>query len=331
MRMNDAITMYLRDMRSEGRLSSTGSERAYYDTLSWHAEDIGNRDPRTAGRNDVKKTLQRWENPNTQRTRRSILSSFYRWCMEEGYRKDNPALQTRQPKKRPTSVYRLTQDECQALMDAATNMGQQERWAIHIGICAGLRDAELRGLRGRNLERDGFIWVDRTIAKGGRERWVPVIHQLRPVVAEIQLEVASDEFVHCAHQAGVVAHSPDGSLVHGRKIFRDRRMGHTKLYNIVVEAGQRAGIAARVHPHLLRHAYGDHIAKVHGLQIAQALMGHADPSTTSGYTGGMTLDELSATVANTTFGVTPLPDGSKSEEYRYGDSNSGFRRERAAS
>jgi len=325
MRFTDAINTYLRDMRSEGRLTSDGSERAYYDTLRRHAQDVGNRDPRTIGRDDIKRTLQRWPHPNTQRTRRAILASFYTWCMEEGHRKDNPALQTRRPKRQPTHVYRLTQDECRALMDAATATGHLERWAIHLGICAGLRAAEMRGLRGRNLARDGFIWVSPDIAKGRRERWVPIIDTLRDVTDEIRMAVGTDEYVLCGQQAGIVAHTDAaGQLVHGRTLHRHRPMGPTNLYNIVVRAGQAAGIAAGVHPHLLRHAYGDHIAKVHGLQIAQALMGHADPSTTSGYTGAMTLDELSATVVHTTFGATPLTETPSTPSYRYGDSNSGL-------
>jgi hypothetical protein len=46
--------------------------------------------------------------------------------------------------------------------------GARERRAIFLGLCAGLRNAELRGLQGRHFARDGLIWVSSDIAKGKR-------------------------------------------------------------------------------------------------------------------------------------------------------------------
>ena len=54
------------------------------------------------------------------------------------------------------------------MLDAAR--GIRERRAISLGLCAGLRNAELRGLQGRHFERPGLIWVSADIAKGRRER-----------------------------------------------------------------------------------------------------------------------------------------------------------------
>jgi hypothetical protein len=76
-------------MALQGRLTSLGSERAYRDTLYLLADEVGNRDPRTVTRNDVKRVLRRWTHPNTQRNNRSVFISFFDWSMEEGYRKDS--------------------------------------------------------------------------------------------------------------------------------------------------------------------------------------------------------------------------------------------------
>ena len=113
--------------------------------------------------------------------------------MEEGYRKDNPARQTRRPKKRQTAVYRLTRDEAVSMLLATET--RRERWAIYIGICAGPRRAELLGLQGRHFEGSGLVWVSADIAKGGKEHWVPVIQELSQVVAEIRNPVAREEYV----------------------------------------------------------------------------------------------------------------------------------------
>jgi integrase len=113
--------------------------------------------------------------------------------MEEGMRKDNPARQTRRPKKRPVSVYRLTRREVVALMEAARTT--RERRVIFIGVLAGLRNQELRGLQRRHVERVEAIWVSCDIAKGGRERFVPVLAELEPIVEDVLRTVGSSDYV----------------------------------------------------------------------------------------------------------------------------------------
>jgi hypothetical protein len=79
-----AIDLYIADMRAEGRINSPRSERSYRGALYHHCDDLENRDPAYAGREDVKRTLRRWPHPNTQRKNRAVLVSFYDWAMEEG-------------------------------------------------------------------------------------------------------------------------------------------------------------------------------------------------------------------------------------------------------
>ena len=52
-----------------------------------------------------------------------------------------------------------------------------------------------------------------------------------------------------------------------------------------MEIGIRAGIKAHIYPHLMRHAYGDHIARHAGMRNAQFLLGHAGIATTETYVG----------------------------------------------
>ena len=40
-------------------------------------------------------------------------------------------------------------------------------------------------LRVRHLERPGWVWFSKDIAKGARERYVPALIELAPVVAEV--------------------------------------------------------------------------------------------------------------------------------------------------
>jgi site-specific recombinase XerD len=286
---------FLADMRQQGRITSRASERNYRGALYAHAADVENRDPRYVGRMDVKRTLSRWPHPNTQGKNRSILVSFYDWMVEEGLRPHNPARQTKRPRRKPAAVYRLSRDEVIRLLRAAN--GTRERRAIYLGACAGLRNGELRGRQGRHFSRPGWIWVSTDIAKGSRERYVPVITDLMPIVAEILRNVEPDEYVLPAQRFRGFGHE--------RERFEKKQLPSSSqaLRELVIRVGDRAGIAAQLHPHLLRHAYADHIAKHAGVRNAQMLLGHSTLGTTETYLGKPTLDELEAAVRGFTFGA----------------------------
>jgi integrase/recombinase XerC len=289
MSFSRAIDLYLSDMRGYGRINSDKSELSYRTRLYSHGEDIGNRDPRTTGRNDVKRTLSRWSHPNTQRNAHAILISFYDWCMEEGIRKDNPARQVRKAKKRETHVYRMTADEVVSLIDACQTT--RESRVIILGVCVGARNQELRGLRGEHFQRDDFVWISPDIAKGQRERWVPVLDEARNVVENIRDSVGLDHYV-------VPARRPSNPPYNTRwREYLEKPSSPQAIWRTVQEVAKRAGIAAHIHPHLLRHAFGDHVAKHAGLRAAQALLGHSSVDTTaSTYVDQPGLDEISISV-----------------------------------
>jgi integrase/recombinase XerD len=303
-----AIDVYIADMRGEGRINSPNTERGYRDTLNAHAADVDERDPRATFRGDVKRTLQRWPNPNTRRKNRSILVSFYDWAMQEldPPRDSNPARQTRPPKASKPQVYRMTRAEVVAFLGAAVT--RRERRVAYLGVCAGIRNHELRHLQRRHFERPGWVQVSADIAKGGRERWVPVLPELEPVVAEILANV--EPTVWDPGQRAWV-----GEYVVPAERWRDpgantQRMdlklkpaSRQVLRTVVMELGRRARIHAHLTPHSMRHAFGDHVTRHAGIKNAQALLGHADVGTTQMYTGAPTLDELAAAIEGYRFGV----------------------------
>lgn len=296
MKLTTAIDDYIDDMVSAGRFNSPATVRDYRGVLQLHGEDVSNRDPRYTNREDVKRTLRRWSHPNSRRKQRSILVSFYDWLVEEGKRKDNPARQTRRPKRRPTSVYRLSSDEAARLLAAATS--QLERRALSLGLCLGLRNAELRGLQGRHFQRPGYIWVSADIAKGKRERWLPVTEELAPVVEEIQRDLEPDDYVLPAQRW----RDPGRNQEKTEK--RKHPMSSQALRALVRRVGERAGIAAGVHPHLMRHAFGDQAVRHAGVRYTQHLMGHAEIGTTQTYLGKPTPEDLTRAVADLTFGLS---------------------------
>jgi hypothetical protein len=94
-----------------------------------------------------------------------------------------------------------------------------------------------------------------------------------------------------------------------RPVAAPERPCHAKtIWNAVRRIGRRAGIATHVHPHLLRHAFAEHVTRCAGLRTAQALLGHATIQTTEGYLAKPSLDELARATATVTFGALPDAD-----------------------
>jgi hypothetical protein len=71
----------------------------------------------------------------------------------------------------------------------------RESRVIILGVCVGARNQELRGLRGEHFQRDDFVWISPDIAKGQRERWVPVLDEARSVVEDIRDSVGLNHYV----------------------------------------------------------------------------------------------------------------------------------------
>jgi integrase len=95
--------------------------------------------------------------------------SFYDCMVEEGHRPSKPARQTKRPRRRKPTRYRLTRAETIGLLQAVR--GQRERRLIYLAVCAGLHRQELRGMQGRHFRRSGWVWVSADIGKGNKERW----------------------------------------------------------------------------------------------------------------------------------------------------------------
>jgi len=289
------IELYLEDMRAFGRLTTARSMGEYRRTVLKHAEDAQGADADRATRDHVKATLRHWTHPNTQRRKRSMLVSFYDWMVEEGLRPDNPARQVRAPRGREPRVRRLTLDETRAFLTAAT--GRTERRIAFLGACAGLRCSELRLLQGLHFAREGWILVSAEMAKGRRERWVPVMVDVEPIVREIRETTEADHYV-----------LPATRWVRGDRGMLpvehpERPCDRKTIWRTVRRIGRRAGIGTAVHPHQLRHAFADRVTRLAGLHAAQALLGHASIQTTEGYLTKPSPDELVDAMARVTLGV----------------------------
>ena len=204
----------------------------------------------------------------TAARRLSCLRQFYRFMSREGVRADDPTQLLDAPRLPRSLPKYLSEAELGALLAAAAlRPGQAAAVAVaalELLYVTGLRVSELLGLR-RSALADGAAMLA-VRGKGGRERLVPLGGPAR-------------------RAAAAMIEGTDGPwLFPGRDASRAMtRQGFALLLKPVALA---AGLdPARVSPHVLRHSFASHmLARGADLRSLQALLGHADISTTQIYT-----------------------------------------------
>jgi site-specific recombinase XerD len=196
--------------------------------------------------------------------RLSTVASFYRWCTDEELLGRNPAANVRRPKiSQDSTTLGLDRQELgQFLVEAGLTGGRDHALACLLGL-NGLRVSEACNA---NIESLGFerghhtLVVDR---KGGKRAIIPLAPRTHRAVA-----LAIDE-----RHAGPILLGCDG-----------HRLDRFAAYRIVRRVAKKAGIAHRVHPHSLRHAFITAALDAGvPLRDVQEAASHSDPRTTSRY------------------------------------------------
>jgi len=196
---------------------------------------------------------------------------FYAQMVAEGERGDDPSVNLLSPRLLQQLPKVLSETQVAALLavpDIATPLGLRDKAMVELLYATGLRVSELVGLSLSQLRLEaGFLVV---FGKGSKERVVPVGEAaeswLERYLAEIRLE-----------------------LVAGRheKVFANRfgkPLSRQGFWKILRNYGRQVGIKD-LSPHVLRHSFATHLLE-HGadLRSVQAMLGHANVSTTQIYT-----------------------------------------------
>jgi integrase/recombinase XerD len=218
--------------------------------------------------------------PSSLRRRAAALKGFYRFAYGEGLIGVDVAAHLDLPRPSRLLPETLTVAETERLLEAAGGEDGEphalrDRALLELLYAAGLRISEATGLDREDLSVDGsFV---RVIGKGDKERLVPV--------GDICLDWVGRWMD--GPRAVLLAASP---VVAGRggPLFvgdRGRRLARQQAWAVVKRASARAGLAARVSPHTLRHSFATHLLEGGAdLRIVQELLGHASISTTQLYT-----------------------------------------------
>jgi len=209
-------------------------------------------------------------NPRSIQRFLSAARSFGRWAVREGLLESSPAASLRGPRPRRPLPRGLDVDQAARAMlqPSDRTLDLRDRAMLELFYSSGLRLSELTRLDLGSVDlADGLV---RVLGKGRRERTVPVGQIARRALQD-WLAVRSEW-------------AAPGELA----LFlsqRGRRLGNRAVQNRLALAGQRVGLAERLHPHRLRHAFASHLLESSGdLRAVQELLGHADLATTQIYT-----------------------------------------------
>ncbi|TVQ93162.1 MAG: tyrosine recombinase XerD [Deltaproteobacteria bacterium] len=212
--------------------------------------------------------------PRSRNRARTTLRQWFRYAQDHGLRQaeDPTQLTTAARTVKPLPTV-LTTEQIEALLKAPADpgpLGQRDRAMIQVIYSAGLRVSELISLSRRSVDLiEGLIQVR---GKGSKDRLVPLGDR---AVSEIVRYVRHVRPKHDPDmRCGVLFVSKRGQGM-TRQNFWDRLRRHARA----------AGIRGKVSPHVLRHSFATHLLE-HGadLRAVQAMLGHADISTTEIYT-----------------------------------------------
>jgi integrase/recombinase XerD len=206
------------------------------------------------------------------------VRSLHHFLADEGFSALDAAAGVEAPRVPAGLPKALDEDEVTELIEGVVGddpISQRDRAVLEVLYGTGIRISELVGLSIADVDLDGALL--RAFGKGSKERIVPLGRPAKRALGEW-------------FDAGRPALEPERWARRGdsEAVFlnaRGGRLTRAGAWLIVKKHGDRAGLGARLSPHVLRHSCATHLLD-HGADIraVQELLGHVSISTTQVYT-----------------------------------------------
>ena len=277
--LEPALDLFLSHLRVEKGLAANSVEaygrdlRRYLDDLARAGAGSWDRVGRPEVRAHLKALARRGLSPRSQARALSALRAFHRLLLRERLAPADPTDEVDSPRPGRRLPAVLSPEEVTRLLaapDPRRPAGARDRAMLELLYAAGLRASELVSLDLNQVDLESRVLLVR--GKGSRERLVPVGG---PAAEALRAWLAG----------------PRQRMLRGRAsrdLFvtpRGRRMTRQGFWKLLGRYARGAGIRRRFSPHTLRHAFATHLlAGGADLRAVQAMLGHADISTTQVYT-----------------------------------------------
>jgi integrase/recombinase XerD len=274
----DAVVDFLEALQTEGG-ASRNTVLAYRRDLADFGRFLArpHRELATLGTRDVSDYLislrRRGLGARSVARRLSALRGLYRFLVREGRLSRDPTEHLESPRPPRRLPRTLSIEDATALVespDPTRGEGLRDRALLELLYASGMRASEVLSLRHEDLNLTaGYVTCT---GKGSRQRLVPVGAQaLRWVRRYLD-----------ARRTTSLRRLDPGTIFLNRA---GRPLSRQGLWVILKRSARRAGLRASVSPHTLRHSFASHLLERGAdLRSVQAMLGHADISTTQIYT-----------------------------------------------
>ncbi len=221
----------------------------------------------------IAKRVESGAKPRSTARQLSSFRRFFRYIMREGLRDNDPTADIEMPRIGRSLPKTLTEDEVDSLLQAPNTdepLGHRDRTMLELLYATGLRVSELINLKQSQINFNQGVL--RIVGKGDRERLIPLGDEsqrwLRDFIDGPRMEILLERQTDYLFPTR-----------------RGNRMTRQAFWHIIKRYADKAGIAKKLSPHSLRHAFATHLLN-HGadLRVVQLLLGHSDLSTTQIYT-----------------------------------------------
>lgn len=201
------------------------------------------------------------------------IRGFFRFLVREEKLTDDPMENVRSPRPFKPLPRFLNRAQVEALLQAPaldTALGLRDKAILETMYASGLRASEVTHLKTENIDAD--IGLLRIFGKGRKERLVPIGSSALAAILRYEREGRAKLLKKKKTRELFLNHS-------GEPLSR---MG---LWLVVRRHALAVGVAHILTPHVLRHSFATHLLENGAdLRALQAMLGHADISTTEIYT-----------------------------------------------
>ena len=209
----------------------------------------------------------------------AAVRGLHRFLVEEGLAPVDPTDELAAPPLPKRLPKALSEEEVEALLCAPVGddpFAVRDRAVLEVLYGTGMRASELVGLSLGDLGSDtGLV---RVLGKGSKERLVPLgRHAAAALEAWLgprgRPELAPRRWARRGDAEAVFLNSRGG------------RLSRQGVWTVLKKRAAAVGLAAKVHPHVLRHSCATHML-AHGadIRVVQELLGHVSIATTQAYT-----------------------------------------------
>jgi integrase/recombinase XerD len=203
----------------------------------------------------------------------AALRTFHKFLVREKLAADNPTDQVVSPRSLAALPHTLSPLDVESLLaspQGETPLAWRDRAMLEIIYATGLRVSELVSLKLSDLQMDvGYLTA---FGKRSKQRIVPL--------GEVAVVALRAYLQH--GRPGLDRERGSHYLFLNRSGEGLTRQGFWKM---IKRRGREAGIRQSITPHTMRHSFATHLLENGAdLRSVQAMLGHADISTTQIYT-----------------------------------------------